>query len=288
MPLEIVFLNTMEMLLPAIVITVLGLPLVRVLARRLDEMRKRYGRTHFSERKEDWIILDFLQDCRGGTFVDCASVTINVPSNARVLVFDDGRLFVNVPGSSSGVPTIQSGTLTVCSDIPYAPFEFEENGKQVGIDIDLVTAIATELDLKVSIKDTDFDGIFAALAAGQCDMVASSVSITDERKANNEFTQGYYEIQQSLLVRKADADRYKSLTDLTGRTIGVQSGTTGEEYARSRLPPRASVRAFTGADELFTALKAGQIDGVLQDLPVNAYRTTQDDSLEVVQECRSK
>ena len=74
-------------------------------------------------------------------------------------------------------------------------------------------------------------------------MVASSVSITDERKANNEFTQGYYEIQQSLLVRKADADRYKSLTDLTGRTIGVQSGTTGEEYARSRLPPRASVRA---------------------------------------------
>lgn len=174
-------------------------------------------------------------------------------------------------GSSSGVPTIQGGTLTVCSDIPYAPFEFEENGKQVGIDIDLVTAIAAELDLKVSIKDTDFDGIFAALAADQCDMVASSVSITDERKANNEFTQGYYEIQQSLLVRKADADRYKSLPDLAGRTIGVQSGTTGEAYARSNLPPRGSARAFTGADELFTALKAGQIDGVLQDLPVNAY-----------------
>ena len=174
-------------------------------------------------------------------------------------------------GTSPGVPTIQGGTLTVCSDIPYAPFEFEENGKQVGIDIDLVTAIAAELDLKVSIKDTDFDGIFAALAAGQCDMVASSVSITDERKANNEFTQGYYEIRQSLLVRKADADRYKSLADLAGRTIGVQSGTTGEAYARSNLPPRASVRSFTGADELFTALKAGQIDGVLQDLPVNAY-----------------
>jgi polar amino acid transport system substrate-binding protein len=173
--------------------------------------------------------------------------------------------------STPGLSTVQKGTLTVCSDIPYAPFEFEEGGKQVGIDVDLVTAIAAELDLKVAIKDTDFDGIFAALAAGQCDMVASSVSITDERKANNEFTQGYYEIQQSLLVRKADADRYKSLADLAGRTVGVQSGTTGEAYLRARLPARASARSFTGADELFTALKAGQIDGILQDLPVNAY-----------------
>lgn len=174
-------------------------------------------------------------------------------------------------GSSSGVKTVKSGTLTVCSDIPYAPFEFEENGKQVGIDIDLVTAIAAQLDLKVAIKDTDFDGIFAALAAGQCDMVASSVSITDERKANNEFTQGYYEIRQSLLVRKADVNKYKSLTDLAGKPIGVQSGTTGEDYTRSHLPQGASVRAFTGADELFTALKAGQIEGIVQDLPVNAY-----------------
>jgi polar amino acid transport system substrate-binding protein len=174
-------------------------------------------------------------------------------------------------GSSAGVKTVQGGTLTVCSDIPYAPFEFEENGKQVGIDIDLVTAIAAQLDLKLAIKDTDFDGIFAALAAGQCDMVASSVSITDERKANNEFTQGYYEIRQSLLVRKADVNRYKSLTDLAGKPIGVQSGTTGEDYTRAHLPQGASVRAFTGADELFTALKAGQIDGIVQDLPVNAY-----------------
>jgi polar amino acid transport system substrate-binding protein len=174
-------------------------------------------------------------------------------------------------GASSGLQTMQRGTLTVCSDIPYAPFEFEEGGKPVGIDIDLVTAIASELDLKVAIKDTDFDGIFAALAADQCDMVASSVSITDERKASNEFTQGYYEIQQSLLVRKADATRYRSLADLTGRGIGVQSGTTGEEYAKARLPAGATVRSFTGADELFTALKAGQIDAVLQDLPVNAY-----------------
>lgn len=175
-------------------------------------------------------------------------------------------------GSTSGVETIRSGTLTVCSDLPYPPFEFEEGGKMVGIDLDLMRAVADDLGLEVAIRDTDFDGIFAALAAGQCDVIASSVSITDERKQNNEFTQGYYEIQQSLLVRKADADRYKTLDALKGRTIGVQSETTGEAYAQAEaVPLGVAVKSFTGADELLTALKAGQVDGALQDFPVNAY-----------------
>lgn len=172
--------------------------------------------------------------------------------------------------SASGLDTIRAGTLTVCSDIPYAPFEFERDGDVVGIDIDLITAVAEGLDLRVSIKDTDFDGIFAALAAGQCDVIASAVSITDERRQNNEFTGGYYDIRQSLLVRKADAERYTSLDTLRGRTIGVQAGTTGEAYAQANAAG-ATIRSFTGADELFTALRAGQVDGVLQDLPVNAY-----------------
>ncbi|MCA1692164.1 MAG: transporter substrate-binding domain-containing protein [Actinobacteria bacterium] len=176
-------------------------------------------------------------------------------------------------GSGSGIRTIKSGVLTVCSDIPYAPFEFEEGGKSVGIDLDLVAAIASDLGLRAEVKDTDFDGIFAALAAGQCDLIASSVSITDERKQSNEFTQGYYEIQQSLLVRKADAALYNSLDALKGRTIGVQSETTGEAYAQSAATG-ATIKSFTGADELFTALKAGQIDGVVQDYPVNAYNAT--------------
>ena len=172
--------------------------------------------------------------------------------------------------SASGPRTIESGTLTVCSDLPYPPFEFEEGGKPVGIDMDLMTAIADDLKLKTAVKDTDFDGIFAALAAGQCDVIASSVSITDERRASNEFTQGYFEIRQSLLVRKADAERYKSLADLRGRTIGVQSETTGEAYAQLAATG-VTIRSFTGADELFTALRASQVDGVLQDFPVNAY-----------------
>jgi polar amino acid transport system substrate-binding protein len=167
---------------------------------------------------------------------------------------------------------VSDGKLTVCSDIPYAPFEYEEDGKLQGIDVDLMTAIAGELGLEAEFRDTDFDGIFAALKAGNCDVIASSVSITDERKKANDFTEGYFEINQSLLVRKDDATKYKDLAGLTGRTIGVQSETTGAEYAQKECATAGcEVKEFTGADELFTALKAKQVDGVLQDFPINSY-----------------
>src|SRR3954471_20279629 len=75
---------------------------------------------------------------------------------------------------------VDQGKLTVCSDIPYAPFEYEEGGDLKGIDVDLVKGIAEKVDLEAKFRDTDFDGIFASLAAGNCDVIASSVSITDE------------------------------------------------------------------------------------------------------------
>ncbi len=172
----------------------------------------------------------------------------------------------------AGLTTITEGKLTVCSDVPYAPFEFEEGGQLKGIDIDLVKAIAGKLGLEAEFRDTDFDGIFAALAAGNCDMIASSVSITEERKKENNFSNGYFEINQSLLVRKEDETRYTDFASLKGRTIGVQSETTGAEFATEQgATAGVEVKEFTGADELFTALKAKQIDGVVQDFPINSY-----------------
>jgi polar amino acid transport system substrate-binding protein len=172
----------------------------------------------------------------------------------------------------SSIKTVKSGKLTVCSDIPYAPFEFEEGGTVKGIDLDLLKAIAGKLGLTADFRDTDFDGIFAALAAGNCDMIASSVSITEERKKTNNFSEGYFEINQSLLVRKEDATKYADLPALKGHTVGVQSETTGAAFATAQAATAGfTIKEFTGADELFTSLKAKQIDGVVQDFPVNSY-----------------
>jgi polar amino acid transport system substrate-binding protein len=103
-------------------------------------------------------------------------------------------------------------------------------------------------------------------------MVASATTITEERKQKVAFTQAYFDADQSLLIRAGDKDRYKALADLTGKTIGVQSGTTGETYAKAHAPARATVKDFPGADDLFNALTSGDIDAVLQDFPVNKYR----------------
>lgn len=187
----------------------------------------------------------------------------------------------------SGAPTtvagerfalIEEGTLTVCSDIPYAPFEFEKGGEIVGIDVDLVGAIAKELDLRLRVRDTDFDRIFTSLAAEDCDLVASSVSITDDegRTRGNDYSDSYFEVHQSLLVRATDEARYHSLADLRGRSVGVQSETTGQDFAEQHRDEFGfAITPFTGADEMFGALEVGTIDGIVQDSVINLFHARQ-------------
>lgn len=175
------------------------------------------------------------------------------------------------------VKTRDEGKLTVCSDIPYAPFEFnDDSGDVVGVDADLIRGIAEGLGLEAEFVDTDFDGIFAALAAKRCDAISSSVSITEERKQQNDFTQGYFSIQQSLLVRKGEEATLNDLPALKGKTVAVQSGTTGADFAKANAEANGyTVKEFTGADDMFTALDAKQVDAALQDFPINAYRAQQ-------------
>lgn len=180
--------------------------------------------------------------------------------------------------SDAALKTKESGRLVVCSDIPYAPFEYYENGadgKVIGIDADIVGGIAKELGLTADFVKTPFDGIFAALAAGSCDMIASSVSITPERKAQNDFSDGYYTIQQTILVRKADA-AINDLPALKGKTVAVQAATTGAKFASDGAAANGyTTKEFQGADEMITALKSGQVDAVIQDSPINGYAATQ-------------
>lgn len=190
--------------------------------------------------------------------------------------------------SSSGAAapeTVEEGTLTVCSDVPYEPFEFEGGDGPsgfTGFDIDLMTAMAETVDLELAVIDVDFDGILGNLAAGSCDVVASAVTIKPDRAEEVDFTESYFDADQSLLV-KTDTD-VAGLDDLDGKTIGVQSGTTGETYANENTPDGAEVKGFDGADALFAAIESGDVDAILQDFPVNAYRATQDESVDVVEE----
>lgn len=187
-------------------------------------------------------------------------------------------------GSNEGsdITTIKSGTLTVCTDAPYEPFEFQDEGtgEWTGFDMDLIRAVADEIDgLSLEVTVQPFDGIWLAPAAGTCDIVASAMTKTPEREANALFSDTYFTADQSLLVLKENESTYDSLETLAGKTIGVQAGTTGEGFANDNKPEGATIKSFDEAAALFLALASGDIDAVLQDRPVNAKRAGEDPTM---------
>ena len=174
---------------------------------------------------------------------------------------------------------IEDGKLTVCTDAPYPPFEFQDETTKewTGFDMDIVREIAAGIGegLELSVTVQPFDGIWLAPKAGTCDMVASAMTITEERSANALFTDGYFDADQSMLVRAEDKDTLTTLEALAGKTIAVQTGTTGETYANENAKD-AKIQSFDESAAMFLALEGKQVDAILQDLPVNAERALKD------------
>jgi polar amino acid transport system substrate-binding protein len=191
------------------------------------------------------------------------------------------------PSSADGFQLVADGTLTVCSDIPYEPFEYEDPSSPLGysgFDIDLIAAVAEEIGLDVAIVATGFEGLTsgATMAAGTCDLAASAMTITAARAENIDFSVPYYDAVQSLLVL-TDSD-ITGIDDLVaGVRVGVQSGTTGEAYAQDNVPG-GEIVSFENPGDLFIALEAGQLEAILQDQPVNVEYARQNDSATVVAE----
>ncbi|MDM7990120.1 basic amino acid ABC transporter substrate-binding protein [Arthrobacter sp. zg-Y877] len=172
----------------------------------------------------------------------------------------------------SGLATVNEGSLTVCSNVPFKPFEYVVDGEYTGFDIELTREIAKGMGLEHEIQNVGFDGLQSGtvLAARQCDLIAAAMSITEERADKLAFSDPYYDSPQTLLV-PADSP-VASLADLKGKKIGVQQGTTGETYARENAGD-AEIMSFQTDAELFQAIQAGNIDAVLQDHAVNLDHT---------------
>ena len=172
-------------------------------------------------------------------------------------------------GETPEFTTIQEGMLISGSDTAYPPFEFIEDGEVKGFDVDLVAAIAEELGLESEFKSYNFDALIVGLQGGtEFDMIASAMTITEERAEQVDFSDPYIDSNQSLTVRE-DQD-VETLADLEGQKIGVQSGTTGEEYTRNNLPEGATVVPFENILQAMQALQADEVQGVVNDLPISA------------------
>ena len=185
--------------------------------------------------------------------------------------------------TESGLDLVKADTLTVCTDSPYPPMEFELDGQFTGFDIELMRAIAGDLNLGFEVVNSGFDPITSgtAMVSGQCDIAAASITITDEREANIDFSAPYFLADQSLLVKQDSG--MTTLQDTSGQRLAVQSGTTGEAYAQANAPADATLVSFDNPGDLFVALEAGDVVGILQDIVVNQDRVDNDNTVTVVE-----
>ena len=175
------------------------------------------------------------------------------------------------PGDEIVYTLISDGELTVCTDAPYEPFEYQdEDGTWTGFDMDIMRVLAGNMDVELTVKVVPFDGIWLLPAAGECDVVASAMTITEERSESTLFTDPYFDADQSILVRTTDAEKYSTLDSLSDSRIAVQTGTTGEMYAQENSD--ATLVSFDEPAAMFLALQSGEVDAILQDLPVNGDR----------------
>jgi polar amino acid transport system substrate-binding protein len=165
-----------------------------------------------------------------------------------------------------------SDALVLCTDAPYPPMEMEIDGEFTGFDIELVRAIADELGRDLEVNNIGFDPITSGLAmeSGECEIAAASITITEAREENIDFSDAYFKADQSLLTSTGSG--ITSLPGFAGKNLGVQTGTTGEIYAQENAPSDATVISYENPGDIFTALAAGEIEGVLQDIvPNRAY-----------------
>jgi len=173
-------------------------------------------------------------------------------------------IFAFALSAASGPAGAAGKSYTVATDATWPPMEMVDANKQiVGFDIDYLTAAAKEADISVTFKNTAWDGIFAGIEAGQYDIIASSVTITDERKKKYDFSAPYIDIGQILVVPKAEAAA--TLAGMKGKNVGAQIGTTGAfEIKKSE---GVALKTYDEIGLAFEDMAAGRIAGVVCDEP---------------------
>lgn len=181
------------------------------------------------------------------------------------------------PSIAAPTDLITSGTLTVGSDTTYPPQEFIDtaSGKATGFDVDLITEIAKRLGLTADVKTANFSTIVDDLKAKRYDVVISAQTITPDRQKQVDFVP-YFNAGQSILVAKGNPKKINAVTDLCGKTVGVQDGTTELDTlnAANKAECKASPAKLTilGAQtDVINLLVNNRVDATFQDSPVTDY-----------------
>jgi len=163
-------------------------------------------------------------------------------------------------------------TIVVAMDMSYPPMEFvDENDQVTGFDVELAKAIGEKLGKKIELKNIAWDGIFIGLETDRYDVIMSSVSMTPERLQNYEFTKPYLANGQVIVTRPGDTG-IKSVDDLKGKKVGVQTDTTADTACKKKLEEKGedffTIMRYDEIIQTFEAMSAGHIDYIVVDTVV--------------------
>ena len=172
----------------------------------------------------------------------------------------------------SGKSAESAKNFVIATDKGFSPFEFQdEKGNIVGIDMDILAAIAEDQNFTYELQYIGWDAAIAACQAGQADGMIAGASITDERKENGwTFSDGYYDATQGMAVAKGSD--IKSFEDMKGKKVAVKTGTMSNTYADSIKDKYGfTVETFPTSPDMYQAVMGGQVDACFDDTPILKY-----------------
>lgn len=174
-------------------------------------------------------------------------------------------------------------TYQIGTDITFAPFEFQdENQNYVGVDIDLLNAIAKDQGFAVNLRPLGFDSSIQGVQSGQLDAMIAGMSITDERKKSFDFSDPYFDSGIQMAVKQDDTS-IKSYDDLKGKTVGAKVGTESATFLEANKDKYGyTIKTYDDATGVYGAIKNGTVQAIFDDYPVLGYAINKGEPLQLI------
>jgi len=200
-----------------------------------------------------------------------------------VLLLSIGVLAGCGGGSEKAAPKAEATVYKIATDTTFAPFEFQnKDGQYVGIDIEILKAIAEDQGFKYELNPLGFNAAVAALESNQTDGVIAGMSITQERQKKYDFSAPYYDSGVVMAV-SASNDTVKTYKDLAGKKVAVKTGTEGATFAESIKDANGfELVYFDESPMMYEDVKTGNSVACFEDYPVMGYGITQGNGLKMV------